>query len=490
MKSIPDGGAAEGSYRPVGTFTNMLDYSLWKLAPSGHRLTNVLFHFFNAVLIYFLIKRVTGRQKLSMWTSLLFVVSPVSSEVIHVVSFREDLLVVFFCLSSLFLYIRLKEFFGWKKVVCYLASLGLFFLGLFTKELAACLPLLMVLYDYLYGPEGGGRRPRKRTIFLYSGYILVLLFYVWVRFFVIVDESLPAMEYPGGNLYTSMLTMSKVIVFYIFCFIWPINLPTIMPLDSFMVTNSFFAPGVLPAMLFVAFCLLAAVKTRNTSREISFGIFWFFLALLPMSNIFPIRNFMAMRYLYMPAIGFFIVITALVLLMQDKIKRLPSAFSKILLIFALVFYSAVTVTNNFYWKNNRVLLKRVVEKYPHFIKARRVLGESYKDEGMPEQAVEEYEAILTLEPDDQEAHINAGISYLMMANTEGNSRRQELAKKAVNHLRYGLKARGEDPRFLNNLGIAYALAGDEEEAKKMWERALALKPGYEEARKNLEKMGE
>ncbi len=101
---------AEDVYRPITTASYAIDYFLWKLDTFGYHLTNVLFHSFNAILLFIFLYAVFADLFFALVASLLFVSHPVQTEVVSWISGRASVLFLFFYLSSLIFYVSfLKE---------------------------------------------------------------------------------------------------------------------------------------------------------------------------------------------------------------------------------------------------------------------------------------------------------------------------------------------------------------------------------------------
>src|SRR5690606_18412340 len=65
------------NYAPATILSFLVDYSLWELNPGGYHLTNLLLHGVNAVLVYVLIRQLSGSRFVSLLTAALFAVHPV-----------------------------------------------------------------------------------------------------------------------------------------------------------------------------------------------------------------------------------------------------------------------------------------------------------------------------------------------------------------------------------------------------------------------------
>ncbi|MFA5200354.1 MAG: tetratricopeptide repeat protein [Candidatus Omnitrophota bacterium] len=459
-------GSGETSYRPVATLTYFLDYALWKLDPFGYHLTNLLLHVINALLIYSFIYLITKKKRIALLSSLLFALHPVNSEAVNVISFREDLLVLAFFLSSLILYIKLNKLFGLKKRVFYLLSLFSFFLALFSKEMAIILPFILILYDYFFVIKGGLKGISARLKY-YSGYIIILLFYLFVRFFLIVNNNLPV-TYPGESFYINILTMSRVVVTYLKWLFLPVGIYATIPDWSDLTVNYFFDFRVLFSIVLLLACFLIAIRIHKSSKYYSFAIFWFFITLLPVSNLFPITSYIASRFLYLPALGF--CLFAGVLLNKGWVKKL-----RYLPLIILAIYSVLTFERNTYWENNTEFHLRMAQRYPNNSLIHLELGNCYYKTGLIDKAINEYKIALKLDSGLAWAYSNLGFAFA----------RKQQYKEAITCFNQAIKIDPDDPKVYNSLAVTYAKIKKWQEAKKAWVKALEIDPEFEAAKKNL-----
>ncbi|MFA5199688.1 MAG: tetratricopeptide repeat protein [Candidatus Omnitrophota bacterium] len=459
-------GSGETSYRPVATLTYFIDYAFWKLNPFGYHLTNLLLHIINALLIYFFIHLITKKKRIALLSSLLFALHPVNSEAVNVISFREDLLVLAFFLSSLILYIKLNKFSGMKKAVFYSLSLFSFFLALFSKEMAIILPLILILYDYFFVLKGKLKGILARFRY-YSGYIIILLFYLFMRFFLIVNNHLPV-TYPGESFYINILTMSKVMATYLKWLFSPGDIYSTIPDWSDLTVNYFFDFWVLFSIVLLIACFLLAIRIHKSSKYYSFTIFWFFITLLPVSNLFPMTNYIASRFLYLPALGF--CFFAGVLLNKKGVKKL-----KYLPLVILAIYSVLAFERNASWEENTEFHLRMAQRYPNNSLIHLELGNCYYKAGLIDKAIKEYKIVLKLDPGLAWAYSNLGFAFT----------RKEQYKEAIACFSQAIKIDPDDPKVYDSLAVTYAKSKKWQEAKKAWVKALEIDPGFEVAKKKL-----
>src|SRR3989337_1623146 len=141
--------SGELSYRPVVTLSYFIDYTLWKLNPFGFHLTNTLLHTLNSVLLFFLLKRIFNCQTTSFLATLIFSCHPLLTEAVNAISYREDLLAATFSIATFLLYHTTSND-ELSFSPAYFGSVGCYLLGIFSKEMAITLPLLIFLYDLIF----------------------------------------------------------------------------------------------------------------------------------------------------------------------------------------------------------------------------------------------------------------------------------------------------------------------------------------------------
>jgi hypothetical protein len=476
-------------------------------------------HILNAILLYLFINLITPNKKIALWASLLFALHPVNTEAVNCIAFREDLLAFLFLILSFIFYIQMDGYNGIKRFYCHLASVASYLLALFSKETAIILPFLFILYDYFFVSKDRIKNISHPIKARYAGYILAALLYlcIWFLFRVRINEPLAQFSYQGGNFYTNILTMLRVFTIYTGWLFLPINIHPTLP-DMRLIVRSIASPEALFSSIIPAVFFIIAVKIRDRSKEISFGIFWFFIALLPVCNIIPIANIIAGRYLYIPAAGYCFVVAIMLsklaqanfsFISRDMLRRV-SIEAVVLL---LLFYSTFTIIKNTTWRNNVVLWQELVERYPKNSSAHRNLGCFVMENNMPEEAINEYKIALRLDPYDAANYNGLGVSYYYKGDINKAIKifkkalilRPDLLTEVYNNLGNMLACKGSyeeavfyykqaimsDPGYIlsyKNLGFAYVRMEKWNEAKKILQKALSINPEYEDIKTKLEQL--
>ena len=149
--------AVMGHWIPVTWLTFGLDHTLWGMNAFGYHLTNVLLHAANAVLFYFLARRLLrhGLPTVPAWAitlgasvaALFFAVHPLRVESVVWVTERRDVLSALFYLVTVLAYVKACAADGPPRRRWLLASIGAYALGLLSKSLIMSLPLVLLVLD-------------------------------------------------------------------------------------------------------------------------------------------------------------------------------------------------------------------------------------------------------------------------------------------------------------------------------------------------------
>jgi protein O-mannosyl-transferase len=133
------------NWHPLTWLSHMLDCQFYGLNPGGHHLTNVLVHAANAILLFLVLRQMTGSLWRSAFVATLFAIHPLRVESVAWVSERKDLLSGLFFLLSIWAYVRYAR----KRSRARYGALLLFFtLGLLCKPMLVTLPAVLLLLDY------------------------------------------------------------------------------------------------------------------------------------------------------------------------------------------------------------------------------------------------------------------------------------------------------------------------------------------------------
>lgn len=370
------------SSRWVTSLSYIMDYSLWKLNPAGWRVSTLFTHFICAALIFLIMNKALKNRTVAFFIAALFAVHPIHTEEVNEVSLREDIQVFALMLVSFYLYLKNSDFSDKALKALFLAgSLGAYALALFTKETAVMLPFIILLYNYSFNKKPYIDYKMLILTLLVIGYFICTTYYLYSPVVASGDVGRQSV-YPGGSLFSAVMTTVEATVFYYFSkFIY-----TGAAVSGLGYPETNYGIRLLLALVIVAGSLCAGLFYRKRRPEIFFGVFFFYVNLFPVSNIIPIGLTAAERYAYIPSLGFFIVLSA-VLYSVIKGKR----FLMWSLFFALIlYYSFNTVRRNVEFRDTEKIYKMTVENYPESFESYSWLGFYYLNTGNYTSAISYY----------------------------------------------------------------------------------------------------
>ena len=498
----------ELSYRPLCTLSLLIDYLLWGLNPVGYHIQSLLWHILNVVLVYLFalnlinvvvafMRRSCGRTGILpvQWTdkniypsninhrltaffsALLFAVHPINVEAVTPITFREDPIFTAFYLIAFIAYLKFfdesnfpKEnrfdksnpynVIRWKRAVFLTIGLVSFFLSLLAKEMAGSLIILMLVYNFLIGKsnkqKNGNRRLMSVPIFLY---IVVLCIYLVIRFVLLKNPAEEKIMPPGGSYLQNVFITPFIIIRYISLLFFPIRLSAEYTIDY---SNGFPIVITLLSVIGLILILLILFFLRKKEPVITFSGLLFFITLLPVMNVIPTSNLMAERFLYLPSIGFCVLVSYIMVSrgriyaslteeMPYSSREFTRTIIKFIFLIAIVLvYSFLTVKRNTVWKNDFVLWSDTVQKATHSPRAHFGLGRALEEKGEVDKAIGEYKKAIELYPLYYFVYNNLGVVYMKIGEEEN----------AINCFNKAIEIKKNYAQPYGNLGEIYYTKDD------------------------------
>lgn len=440
-------------YRPVQMLTFMFDYGLWRYEAYGYHLTNIILHILTALVLYRLIIILFRDRLLGFVTSILFVMHPVHTEAVTYISGRAGPLAALFMLITIILYIGQNPI---KTGINYVLMLLCYAISLLSMECAIVLPLLIMLYHIAFG-----YRAKPKAFF---GILAITLLYITLR----VSVS-PALHAKSTLVLAAIPGFFAAIVNYLRILILPLWLHMEYGRGVFSLQN----PIVICGIILTVAMILCAFAARKRSSLVFFSISWFLINLLPFSNVYPMNAYMAEHWLYIPSIGFFLLLaSSLTLLFRTKGLK---AVGVVIFTGILIFYSLLTIRQNGYWKDPVEFYKRALIFSPASPRIYNNLAYEYANINRYDEAIRLYKESIRLDPSYALAYKNMGVVYEMLGD------RQE----AMKCYREALKIR---PRFTdvhNMLGMLYYSMGKKGEAMELFTKAFDIDPNSAQVCANI-----
>jgi protein O-mannosyl-transferase len=133
----------------------------------------------------------------------------------------------------------------------------------------------------------------------------------------------------------------------------------------------------------------------------SFGIFWFFIQILPTNSVVPRYDILSERNLYLPSVGILLSFVALSLYLAPKLAftspTLAPAAIKSLSLLAIGALVITTVSRNRIYRDQITFWSDAVRKSPHKARTHNNLGYAYFVAGDLDRGMEEFRTALSLD---------------------------------------------------------------------------------------------
>jgi tetratricopeptide (TPR) repeat protein len=473
-----------GHYIPLTWMTFGLDYLLWGLQPVGYHLTSLLLHATNAVVFYFVVRRLlqaalpgrfehrpAGLTVSAACAALLFALHPLRVESVAWATERRDVLSGLFYLLAALLYLRACER-GERGRGWYWAAVGVFACALLSKSMAVSLPVVLLILDAYPLRRLGGARGwwsdaarrvylEKIPFFVLAGTVSAIAFLALARLHNMAP--LEQLSVPV-RLAISAYGLS----FYLWKTVVPVNLS---PLYELRGVNPWATPfllsyGVVATLVGLAWAL------RRPVPGLAAAWLAFIVILFPVLGVFQNGpQIAADRYTYLAGLGWATLAGAgLFYAWPRRPVLLAGAAAGVLLALAALTWNQVRV-----WHDSQTLWTHALALDPHSPVAEHDLGVALARQGQPAAAIEHYRQALKLWPEYADAHYNWGRALAQ----------QGKLTEAIEHYRQALTLWPEYADAHYNLGVALAQQGQPAEAIEHYRQVLKLSPDYADAHYRL-----
>ena len=521
------------NWHPLTWLSHMLDCTLWGLDPGPPHLVNAALHTLNAVLLFGLLRSLTGALWRSAVVAALFAWHPLHVESVAWIAERKDVLSTLLWLLTIWAYV------GWVRrgrAWRYLAALGLFALGLMAKPMLVTLPCTLLLLDVW--PLG--RRPDRSCAQLLMEKLPFLLLAAGSAIITLAaqreGEAVSALARLPWLL--RLENAAGATVSYLGATLWPAGLTAFYPY-----------PASIPVWQTAgAAALLLGVSAwvwlrRRDQPWLAFGWCWFLGTLVPVSGLVQVGSqARADRYTYVPLIGIFVMLVwGAAAWARDRPGRIRGL--ALLTSALLPAYAVAAACQLGFWRDGETLFNRVLavagpnpvayenlghiqaaqQRWPEAIaslsqaaqlapglpETHRSLADALLAAGRSEAAAAEFAQVIRLRPDSAAAHYDLGRTLALAGRTAEAAASYEQAllldprlapahnnlgalqlqagrpADAITHFEAALRLIPANARTAGNLGLALLQAGQTAEAVARLQQALALDPAAAGTHYNL-----
>jgi len=450
-------------YRPLQMLTYMFDYSIWELNVIGYHLTGIILHIFVALAIFWFINILYDNKILSTIAALFFVIHPVHTMVVNEISARAELLYLLFLLLTFIFYIKSLRS---KNIISYIFMLTAYSLSLLSKEASLILPALLLLYHYTFKEKIKAKE--------FVSILCVIGAYLILRTNVMGSAVISGVH--NVTLFERLPGTFVAITNYIRLLFLPFGLHKGYGHPLFKLSN----PQAISGLAILVFLLFYIFKTRKTDKIIFFSISWFLISLVPVSNIYTLNAYMSENWLYLPSIGFFVVVAnglcqVLTVLNKKHLAHKLAPGTIIILTILIAFYSYLTIKQNNYWREPIRFYERTLKYTPKDSRILNNLGNIYKDKKEYEKAIDLYKQAIAIDG----RYIG---TYYNLANIYRDIEQYE---KAIPLYKKIIEISPDRADAHNALGVMYIRLGRVEDSLEPFKKAVEIEPKNAIAHKNL-----
>lgn len=487
-------------YRPLTLLTFAINYGFSGLNPVGYHLFNLALHLLVVVMAYLLLAELLPFG-LAAFSAALFSVHPANVQAVSYISSRSDPLYTALTLLTLLLWIKGDRAQTGVRILFLAFSLISFFLGLLAKEAAIVAPALVILIDWIWRRDGTWKEKLRRNWLWYLGFGAMLSVYLLIRlgfagYALNMEASLEVWK-PGRDLtlWPRILLALELLKSYLALALYPVNLSFFRSVE---IPESPLEPGVLLGASSLALMIVLAGLFWSRRKEISYGILWFLISIVPVLNLTSLNAPMMEHWLYLPLIGFALAFAGCLYALAQYLGEFRGATFGLALLVILL--SVKTASRNAEWRDPILLFQNDARRYPNEEKNWFLLGYAYFERRMAPQAILAFQKGLAVNPNHAYAWSGLG-EALSMAGKDEEAEKSFLkassimpenpwlhyvlgihglktgkASSAVEALSRAVSLRPPLPTAYHLLGSAYMRQGNRDGAERAFGKALSMLP--------------
>ena len=488
-----------GHWHPLTSLSHMLDCHLFGLRAGAHHLTSVLFHIANTLLLFGVLKQMTGALWRSAFVGALFALHPFHVESVAWISERKDVLSTLFWMLTMAGYLRYVKHPNTSR---YLLTLLVFALGLMAKPMLVTLPFVLLLLDYWplqrfqldQAVKNVNRRTRKSVdtdsqwrvgfrlirekipFFALSAISSVITFLVMQSRGIVLGTQRASLDVRVANALISYVK-------YIGKTIWPSRLAVFYP-HPFGTVSIWH--GVVSALLVLCISIFV-IRLARSHKYLPVGWLWYLGTFVPVIGFVQVgEQAMADRYSYVPLTGLFIIAGwgFSDLVSRCRFSKIILAASALIVILALSICSGLQARH---WRNSITLCEHAINVTDDNFLAYNGLGAELCRQNKLDEGIAYLEKALRIMPSQHNANFNMATALARQGKFEGaiEHYQQALRIEPDNiETQKGLAAVIEDQRKTGQAMSYYTRAdtlADQsrfDEAVKYYKEAIELKPNF------------
>lgn len=374
--------------RGIAYYSFALNNSFTGLDPFYFKLTNLIIHICNALLIYLVFSKLisllptnANLNYLPVLLMALWIIHPINLTSILYAVQRMTSLSTLFSLLSLLIYLQGRTYIlngstsrirGWLTFV---PSLFFFACAIFTKENQLILPLILLSIEcFLLKFNCKHASDKKRLQFIFIGCIVIPFCILCVYLLVNLDAIEERYATRAFTLQERAITETHILIHYIQNIIFPRLQELRLYGDSFPISHSIFEPAPLLSSLILLGLLLLIILLRKKHPLLSFFFSFFFINHLLESTIYPLELYYEHRN-YLASLG---VLGSIVYLALQQTKKIKSRYYiPVVFIAYFAILGNQTILRAYYWADSFTLKLHAHQTHPNSYGATVDLANEY-----------------------------------------------------------------------------------------------------------------
>ncbi|XP_055389072.1 protein O-mannosyl-transferase TMTC4 [Condylostylus longicornis] len=465
------------SYRPLTTLMFRIEYSYFKLGSFHMKFINLLLHCINTCLVYWIFRNVarTKNKNLELYAAIIFAVHPIHTEAVCGIVGRAELMYCLCFLISLLIFDALEDqkslMDNWLKMFI---LIFVSFMGLFFKENAITILPTCIMYDIVLRTnllqDLQIRLHVKKIVLKRFGILLIITCcQLYGRLYIQNFESpkFKTMDNPvafNDNFFTRVLSQNHLYVLNFWILLNPLWLSFDWALGSLKLVTSVMDIRCITFIIFYYF-LFKLLKTHSRLVFISLGLL--IIPFLPAAGILKVGFVIAERILYVPSIGYCLLIVHGFINLEHHLKNCKMIL-KIFGLFILIVLIIRTRQRAAEWMTENTLFVSGLKVCPDNAKIHYNVAKVAADQNNRKIALKHYHKAISLYPEYESALMNLGNLYREIGDYDA----------AEKYLKKSIEILEEFPQAWMNLGIVYHHKKKYNIALECYENALKYRNRY------------
>jgi len=459
------------NWHPLTWLVYNIEFYIYGDSAVMFKLTNIIIHTVNCVILYLLFKKIleisitstpTNGTKINYYeahysallAACLFAIHPQHIESVVWVSETKDVLCALFYSLTLLSYLKYKSD---NNTRFYYGAVIFALFATLSKPMAVSIPAALVILDiFLFPRDNSGENKLYYANHLLLDKIPFIVFALFIAVITLVTQSLAIKDLDTIGLLNRFINSNIATLHYLGTLILPANLSPFYPYSDISLKPSL--GSALPIAVNLAIIAMA-VKLRNKQQPLYLlSLIFFYIAILPVIGFITVgHQAYADRYSYIPTSIFYLAIANSFIKLSYNFKftkTFRAAFSLLLLVFTCLI--GITSTHQVKaWASDETLWSTVVNRFPNkvFI-AHQNLGNTYLTHGYYTHAIKQYNIALQLNPDSAKTYENMGRAYAGIGDEENEIKQYVMAIKKDDNSPWPYLFAGNYYLQRNNLQLA------------------------------------